>query len=70
MQLSPTQVAILCVFIFGGIVGINILARYRSDAEFRSQLSSISASDLLRTREKLIRQENMAPVEDQINEAE
>jgi hypothetical protein len=71
VQFTPTQLALLCVAIFGGVVGISLLSRVRSDDDFRDKMSHMSASDLLKTRTKLINQENMVPEnEEELQEAE
>lgn len=62
MQLTPFQLGLLIVGGFTGIVLLNILARYQSSEEFRTQLSNMSPTDLIKIRTQRIREEQMEPV--------
>lgn len=56
MEISPRQLAALCVAVFGGIVAINFAQQYRSNAAFRDSLSSLDFSGL---RSRLIKEEGI-----------
>lgn len=62
MQLTPFQIGSLVVGSFIAIVGLNILGKYKSDEDFRTQLSAVSPTDWIKVRTQRVAEENMEPI--------
>lgn len=63
MKFTPFQLLALSVAGFGTIVLLNILAQFRSNAEFKEYLQDLKPADLIPLRNRRIAEENMEPVE-------
>jgi predicted small integral membrane protein len=57
MELTPTKLLVACGALFAGIVALNVVTQYRSNADLRDKFSSMDFSSL---RSRLIKQEGIA----------
>lgn len=61
MKLTPFQLAALVVGGFTSIILLNVLTKYQSNEDFRTQLQSMKPADLLKIRTRRIAEEAMEP---------
>lgn len=70
MKVSPFQLAIIAVGGFASIIMLNVLSKYQSNEDFRTQLSNMKPSELLSIRTRRVAEEHMETVPTSVDETE
>ena len=59
MKISPNQLALILIGVFGSIVAANIAVNWKSNEDFKTKLQNLAPSDLMTLRTRIISEENM-----------